>query len=82
MRDGAGPVRVAEAANEMDAAVMCGYLESRGIHAISDNGGSLGSAFPTGNHGPFEILVAPEHAEEAHAILAAADGAAGDRIGN
>jgi Putative prokaryotic signal transducing protein len=72
-------VSVAEASSEMEAAMICGYLESNGIEASSDGGGvfqPLGVTLRAGA-GPGvrrqEILVRPEDAERARQLLAEAE---------
>jgi hypothetical protein len=67
-------VKVAEAASEPEAAAMCGFLESRGIRATYDKGGTgqlgLGQVYPTAFVGRQEILVRAEDAEAARRALA------------
>jgi hypothetical protein len=71
-------VKVTEAASEQEAAAICGFLESRGIHATYDKGDvgqsaagfgpGLGSAFG----GRQQILVRGEDLEVARNALAEA----------
>jgi hypothetical protein len=67
-------VKVAEAENEMEASVICGFLESNGIRATYDKGGT--GQFPAWqvNNLPFsgrqEILVRGHDAERAATLLA------------
>jgi hypothetical protein len=67
-------VKVAEAENEPEAAMICGFLESHGIRARYDKGGV--GQFPLWqvNNLPFsgrqEILVRKEDAERAARLLA------------
>jgi hypothetical protein len=70
------PVAVTVAANEQEAAMICGYLNSRGIEATYDKGGNAGPfGLPSGITGDAfggrqEILVRAEDLEAAKAALA------------
>jgi hypothetical protein len=67
-------VKIAEADNEPEAAVLVGYLESCGIEARYDSGGMIGPplGFMAGQtgFGPQQILVRTEDAERARQALA------------
>ena len=71
-------VNLTEAPNEDEAAVICGYLESRGIRATYDTGGVLGpvmsypGTFVTGGEGlgRQEILVNSKDLAKAQGALA------------
>ena len=72
-------VKVTEASNEPEAATICGYLESFGIHATYD-GIDLGTdteldpaGIDSGHTGRQEILVSPEDLEAAREALAQAN---------
>jgi hypothetical protein len=68
-------VQLTTAASEPEAAVICGYLESHGIHATYDKGGIYqpfyGGGGGTGEAyiGRQEILVQAEDADEARRLL-------------
>jgi hypothetical protein len=67
-------VRLTEAANEAEAAVICGFLGSRGITAASEAAPSpLGGIFPTANSSRYEIFVSADELDAAQAALAEAD---------
>ncbi|HEX3807333.1 MAG TPA: hypothetical protein VHV52_11195 [Gaiellaceae bacterium] len=68
----AGVVKLTEAASELEAAEICGYLATHGIEATYDKGGIAqpglggpGEAFV----GRQEILVRADDAERAAALL-------------
>jgi hypothetical protein len=66
---------VAEAETEAEAATICGYLESRGIHATYDKGGS--SSALAAYSGPFggrqQVLVPAREVDAAREALTALD---------
>jgi hypothetical protein len=65
---------VTVAANEPEAAVIVGFLDSRGITASYEEAPSpLGGIFPTAGSGLYEIVVRAEDLEAAQAALAEAD---------
>jgi hypothetical protein len=74
-------VKLTEANSEAEAATICGYLESLGIHATYDKGGTfpgMGTgADPVGiggaHAGRQEILVRTEDLEAAREALAQAN---------
>ena len=72
-------VKVAEAPNEAEAATICGYLESLGIHATYDAidlGTDIGldpAGIDSGHTGHQEILVSPEDLDAARDALAQAN---------
>lgn len=69
-------VKLTEAGSEMEATMICGLLESRGIRATYDKGTIEGSPFGPGGafSGPFvgrqEILVRAEDIDAAQQALA------------
>ena len=69
-------VKLTEAVNEMEAATICGYLDSCGIRAVYDKGGVQGSFYGFGGGGGEafvgrqEILVRAEDLEAARKALA------------
>ncbi len=66
--------RLTDAANEAEAAVICGFLGSRGITATYEAGSSpLGSMFPTAGSGRYEIFVPAGQLEAATTALEEAD---------
>jgi hypothetical protein len=71
-------VKLTEAPNEMEAALICGFLESFGIRATYDKGGVPGSlyGFAAGGGeayvGRQEILVRADDLEAAREALAKA----------
>ena len=66
------PVRVAVAANEMEADVICGLLRSEGIrcnHMLADGAAAGISEAGTSGFGARAILVAPDDAERANELI-------------
>ena len=64
-------VKVADAANEPEAAVIAGHLESEGIEATYDSRNEgLGGMFGQSELGPQEILVRAADLERAKQVLA------------
>ncbi len=66
------PVRVAVAANEMEADVICGLLRSEGIrcnHMLADGAAAGISEAGTSGFGVRAILVAADDAERASDLL-------------
>ncbi len=68
-------VRVAMVPNEPEAAVICGFLASRGIEATYRRNSPVGGIFVSSGVGGEEIFVRAEDAEAAMAALAEADDA-------
>ena len=70
-------VKIAEAPNEPEAAVIAGHLEAEGIEAVYANdpgaGPGLGPLAGGTDFGPQDVLVRAADAERARAILAAPD---------
>jgi hypothetical protein len=68
-------VQLTVASSESEAAMICGYLESRGIHATYDKGGVFQPFYYGGGGtgeaylGRQEILVRAEDLERARAAL-------------
>jgi hypothetical protein len=73
MSDGDDVVKLTDADNEAEAAVIVGYLESCGIQATYDRGGTIGPplGFMAGQtgFGPQQILVRAEDLERAQKAL-------------
>jgi hypothetical protein len=65
-------VKLTEAESEQEAAIICGYLESRGIRATYDKGGVFQplAFLPITGVGRQEVLVRAEDLERAKAALA------------
>ena len=66
-------VPVANAANEAEASVIVGFLESRGIEASYEQHGDLGSPFPVADFGQHAVFVRAADADAARAALAEAE---------
>jgi len=68
-------VRLTEVESEAEAATICGYLESRGIHATYvKGGGATGlSAYSGPSLGGQEILVEAANLDAARTALAESD---------
>jgi hypothetical protein len=64
-------VKLTEVGTEAEAATICGYLESQGIHATYDKGGisSALAAYTGPGGGPQQILVLAEELDAARAAL-------------
>jgi hypothetical protein len=66
--------RLTDAANEAEAAVIIGFLASRGIAAGYEQAASpLGGIFPAGGSGRYEIFVSADELGAAQAALEEAD---------
>ena len=66
-------MKLTEAASEMEAATICGFLAEHGIRATYDKGGVWPSAWSGASEafvGRQEILVRREDAERAAGLLA------------
>ena len=65
-------VKLTEVATEAEAATLCGFLESEGIHASYDKGGtsSVLAAYTGPSGGPQQILVLAKQLDAARAALA------------
>ena len=65
-------VKLTEVGTEAEAATIVGYLESQGIHASYDKGGTSSalSAYSGPGGGEQQILVRAEQLDEARAALA------------
>jgi hypothetical protein len=64
-------VKLTEVGTEAEAATICGYLESQGIHATYDKGGisSALAAYSGPGEGRQQILVLAEELDAARAAL-------------
>ena len=64
-------VKLTEVGTEAEAATICGYLESQGIHATYDKGGisSALAAYSGPGGGQQQILVLAEELDAARAAL-------------
>jgi hypothetical protein len=64
-------VKLTEVGTEAEAATICGYLESQGIHATYDKGGisSALAAYTGPGGGPQQVLVLAEELDAARAAL-------------
>jgi hypothetical protein len=66
--------RLTDAANEAEAAVITGFLASRGIAASYEQAASsLGGIFPSAGSGRYEIFVSADELDAAQAALDEAD---------
>jgi hypothetical protein len=64
---------VASAANEAEANVIVGFLESQGIRATYDTRGELGSPFAAADIEPHQVFVRAGDAAQARALIADAE---------
>jgi hypothetical protein len=65
-------VKLAEVGSEAEAATMCGFLESQGIRATYDKGGTSSAlaAYSGPSGGEQQVLVRAEDLDAARAALA------------
>ena len=70
-------VKLTEVGTEAEAATICGYLESQGIHATYDKGGisSALAAYSGPGGGQQQILVLAEELDAARAALTSIEAA-------
>jgi hypothetical protein len=64
-------VKLTEVGSEAEAATIVGYIESQGIHATYDKGGSSSAlaAYTGPGGGPQQVLVLAEELDAARAAL-------------
>ena len=73
--------KLTEVGTEAEAATICGFLESQGIHATYDKGGTSSAlaAYSGPSGGQQEILVRAEDLDTARAALASIDAGKSDQ---